>query len=397
MRVLHVSAGNLFGGVESLLVTLTRYRELCPAMEPHFACCFDGRFAEELRQHQVPLHLLGPVRISRPWTVWKARSRFRKLLAEGDFQVVVCHSTWAQVVFGGAARRAGMTSVFWLHDAVSGRQWLEQVARWSIPHFAICNSRYTASLLPALYPSVRFDVLACPVGMKPANPPADRQALREEFLTPPDAVVILQASRLEPWKGHLHLARALTHLKEEPNWVWWVAGGAQRPVEEAYLAELRSLLEQYGIADRVRFLGHRSDVPRLMEAADLYCQPNAAPEPFGIAFIEALGARLPVVTTAFGGALEIVDDTCGLLVPPGDHQALADALRRLIRDPAYRHTLGQAGPERAKDLCDPATQLHRLSDMLERASHPLPRNSHEYRHPHPNYRGASASQQRDEQ
>ena len=68
----------------------------------------------------------------------------------------------------------------------------------------------------------------------------------------------------------------------------------------------------------MRFLGQREDVPRLMAAADVFCQPNTGPEPFGIVLVEALYAGLPVVTSGFGGAAEIVDQTCGVLTAPGD-------------------------------------------------------------------------------
>ncbi len=75
---------------------------------------------------------------------------------------------------------------------------------------------------------------------------------------------------------------------------------------------------------------------RLLAAADIHCQPNTGPEPFGITFIEALYAGLPVVTTSIGGALEIVDGSCGMLVEPNDPAALAGALRRLIEDRELR-------------------------------------------------------------
>ncbi len=94
-----------------------------------------------------------------------------------------------------------------------------------------------------------------------------------------------------------------------------------------------------------------------MAAADVYCQPNTGPEPFGIAFVEALYAGLPVVTSGFGGAAEIVDGTCGMLTAPEDPAAVASALRELILDPSRRRALGAAGPLRAKMLCDPARQL----------------------------------------
>jgi glycosyltransferase involved in cell wall biosynthesis len=115
----------------------------------------------------------------------------------------------------------------------------------------------------------------------------------------------------------------------------------------------------------MRFLGPRTDVPRLLAAADIHCQPNTGPEPFGIAFVEALYAGLPVVTTALGGALEIVDDRCGILVPPDDASALTAALASLIREPSRRKELGHGGVARAKELCDPVTQLPQLYEVLQ--------------------------------
>src|SRR5207302_1246255 len=102
----------------------------------------------------------------------------------------------------------------------------------------------------------------------------------------------------------------------------------------------------------------------LLAAADIHCQPNTGPEPFGITFIEALYAGLPVVTTGIGGALEIVDGSCGILVEPGDPAALAAALGRLIEDRDLRARLGAAGPARAAALCEPRAQLQTLAHAL---------------------------------
>src|SRR5581483_2955575 len=114
-----------------------------------------------------------------------------------------------------------------------------------------------------------------------------------------------------------------------------------------------------------RFAGERTDVPRLLAAADVYCQPNSSPEPFGIVLIEALAAGLPVVTTASGGALEIVDDTCGRLVPDSaDAGEWASILRSFVGEPRLRARLGAAGPSRAAAVCDPGRQLQRLHQAL---------------------------------
>src|SRR5713226_7522255 len=106
MRVLYVHSGNMYGGVETLLATLARHRDLCPAMEPHYALCFDGRLSEELTAAGVPVHLLGKVRIRQPLTVLRARRMLGDLLLREHFDLVVCHSTWSQSIFGPIVRAA---------------------------------------------------------------------------------------------------------------------------------------------------------------------------------------------------------------------------------------------------------------------------------------------------
>jgi glycosyltransferase involved in cell wall biosynthesis len=364
MRVLHVYGGNLYGGIETLLVTMARLRTLCPSLEPEMALCFDGRLSAELRATGALVHQLPEVRASRIHTVARARRALTVLLARGRFDCVICHAAWSQALLGPAVQRANVPLVFWAHDAVTGKHWTERLARRVRPDLVICNSCYTAGSVGNLYPDVPSVVLAYPVSAQmPRLNGTERAAVRASLDTPVDSTVIIQVSRMERWKGHTLVIEALARLPELP-WVWWIVGGAQRPEELAYAGELRATADRLGVADRVRFLGERSDVGQLLAAADIHCQANLGPEPFGIAFIEALAAGLPVVTVAMGGALEIVNDSCGILVPPDDVVALAASLRRLIEDPALRARLSSAGPARARELSDPAGQMRRLSDAL---------------------------------
>jgi glycosyltransferase involved in cell wall biosynthesis len=194
---------------------------------------------------------------------------------------------------------------------------------------------------------------------------AERSELRNEFNIPKNAIAVLQTSRMEEWKGHRLLLKALASIANIPDWVACIAGGAQRPDEAHYLSSLKEDAASLGIADRVRFLGQCSDVPRLLAAADIHCQPNLGPEPFGICFVEALYAGLPVVSTAIGAAKEIVDQSCGVLVSPDDPGALGKSLAELIGNASLRNRLGLGGPERARQLCDPEIQMSRLSKMLD--------------------------------
>jgi glycosyltransferase involved in cell wall biosynthesis len=365
MNVLHISAGNLFGGVETLLVTLARLRGVCPEMTPHFALCFEGRLASELRGAGVSVHLLGEVRVRKPWTVSRARRMLAGLLQRQRFDVVVCHSVWPQALFGPVIRSVGLPLVFWLHDAARGTHWLERWAKRTRPDVAICNSRFTAERLPNLYRDVSAQVVYCPVAIpSSSSSSAERRAVRAELDTTEDAVVVIQVGRLDPLKGHRLCLEALARLADVSGWICWQVGGAQRPQEMRYLEELKIAAVRLGVAERIRFVGQRSDVSKLMAAADVYCQPNACPDSFGITFIEALLAGLPVVTTAMGGALEIVDSTCGVLAPVGNAPALAAELRRLIQDPFWRITLAGSGPARARMLCDPTTRMEELHRCL---------------------------------
>jgi len=365
MKVLHVGSGNLYGGVETLLVTLARLRFLGPEMRPHFALCFEGRLSQELMAAGVQVHLMGRVRTSRPWTVWRARRRFRQLLDTERFDVVICHTTWPLAVFGPVARCQNAKLVFWAHGAMTGKHWLERWATRGHPALAISNSHFTARSVHKILPDIPVEILYCPVEMNDGRlDENERAALREQLGASPETVVIIQVSRIEPGKGHLAHLRALSLLSDVPNWKCWMVGGAQRRSEQRLLEELEHVAADLGIAGRVQFLGHRSDVPRLLSAADVFCQPNTGAEGFGLAFVEALHAALPVLPTAIGGAKEIVTEECGSLVMPDHPEDLAKALRRLIEDAGTRRQLGTAGPARAKQLCDPENQMSKLFSLL---------------------------------
>lgn len=372
MRVLHVTSGNLYGGVETFLVSLARLRDLYPKMESEFALCFASRLSEELRANHAQVHVLGSVRARYPWTVASARARLRRLVQERSYDAVVCHSAWPQAIFGAIVRRARLPLIFYLHSAAANRHWVDRWAARIIPDYVICNSRYTQGTLPKLYPGVKSDVVYFPVAPPPKFIEQDRLDVRVELQTPPDATVIIQVSRMEAWKGHqLHL-ESLARLPQTSNWAAWFVGGAQRSSEAEYLEILKQRAKELGIASKLRFTGQRNDIAKLLGAADIFCQPNLGPEPFGIGFVEALNAGLPVVTTAMGGALEIVDDTCGILIPPNDSRALSKVLEQLISDPQMRLKLAARAALRAQQLCEPEKQMmaleHQLSCAIGRES-----------------------------
>lgn len=365
LRVLHLTSGNLYGGIETMLVTLAKSRQACPLIEQHFAVCFAGRLLSELAAAQAPIHRLGNVRASRPWLLASARRRLRVILEKETFDAVICHSAWPMAMFGYTTLSSKQRLVFWMHGVPTGRHWIDRWAQRNRPELVICNSRYTAQYAPSVYPRAANCVIYCPIETsREANPVQIRDSIRDELGVPPEDRVIIQVSRMEQWKGQLLHLEALAMLRDVPGWRCWMVGGPQRPKEIDYFRRIAARANELGIGGRVHFLGERNDVKNLLLGADLFCQPNLKPEPFGIVFIEALAAGLPVVATAIGGACEIVADDCGVLTPPENAAALAAALRRLIEDSRLRISLSSTGPSRARQLCSPEIRIEEMYRRL---------------------------------
>jgi len=272
------------------------------------------------------------------------------------------------MVFAPAVRAAGIPLVFWLHDASDGTHWIDRLAAQTVPELVICNSEFTARAFSRALPGISRRVLYYPVPAHPTPSSKAVEQMRARFQTPAGSVVIAQPCRMEPYKGHrLHL-QALCLLTDLPNWTCWMAGAPQRPTEEKYFNSMKKDAERYGIADRVRFVGWVEDIPTLLAASQIHCQPCDGPEAFGLTFVEAMMAARPVLTTALGGALEIITARTGLLVRPADPQELASALRNLLLDAALRARIGNAARSRAMELCDPERQLNLLASTLMQAA-----------------------------
>jgi glycosyltransferase involved in cell wall biosynthesis/SAM-dependent methyltransferase len=367
LRVLHVYSGNLFGGVERTLVTYVVRSE--PSLwHCEFALCFDGQLREGLTANGATQFDLGRVRLRQPWTVARARRRLREVLASRTYDAVVSHCAWTQTIFGPVIRASGVTFVYSLHDIPSGTHVIERLAERVVPDMVVCNSDHTRATFSRMFPTIPS--LTVYPAVSPQTSQLDKaalRALRASLATPDDHVVIVQASRMQEWKGHRLLLESLARVTSTTPWTCWIAGGPQRAEEESYFAELKEHARALGIDARVRFLGQRRDVGDLFAAADLFCQPNAAPEPFGVVFIEALAAGLPIVSTRMGGAIEIIDETCGVLVPPADVDGVASELSRLIGSPESRARLGSGGPSRARLLTDPTRQVRGMVDAFRAA------------------------------
>ena len=173
---------------------------------------------------------------------------------------------------------------------------------------------------------------------------------------------------LDPRKGLVPLIKAAAKiLPGRPDVRFVVLGEVPVGLPVDYLAEYRALAAEQGIADRFLFLGFVDDVRAAVADFDVLVLPSFQ-EPFGRSIIEAMALDTPVVATSVGGIPEIIDDgQHGLLVPPGDVDALAGAIASLVDSPPLRQKLGRAGRQRVEERFDVARLTRDIEALFDEA------------------------------
>ena len=198
-------------------------------------------------------------------------------------------------------------------------------------------------------------------GSDTSEPPAvDSREVRSEFGFAAEAPLILFAGRLAEQKRVDDLLKAIDLLQHvQPNLRTMIVG--EGPLRD----RLEDAATDYNLNGRLRFLGHRNDVPRLMAAANVVVLPSAY-EGLPNVVLEAMRYRKPVVATAAPGTTEVVvDNETGLLVPVGDVMLLARAIRDLVRDPTRATRLGEAGRARVEAHFQAETMIAQFADLYE--------------------------------
>jgi glycosyltransferase involved in cell wall biosynthesis len=191
-----------------------------------------------------------------------------------------------------------------------------------------------------------------------AEQAALRARVRRHLRIEEDEPLLVHVGSLTRQKGHATLLDALR-----------IVGGRGKRVQLLLAGDgplrpwIQGRVRRRKLGDRVRLLGVRDDVPLLLRGADLLVLPSRW-EGFGLALLEAMDAGLAVVASRVGGIPEVVvDGETGLLVPPGDAEALAAAIVRLLEDPESRCRMGASGRRRVRERFDAGTMARRYEDL----------------------------------
>lgn len=351
MRVLHVISEMGTGGAEALVAGMAR-------SGPEFGwesavASAGGHRAEALRALGVPTFTV-PVARRRATGVLRATAATRSAIRRFRPQVVLAHNVSASLVARLAVlpRRLPLLTVF--HgvaeaDHAGAARVLRRTSRTVVAVADAGADRLRAAGIdPVVIPNAVFP--------QPAR--VDRDAVRAVHGVGRDVPVALCAARLEPQKRHDVLLEAWAKLDRDA--VLWLAG------DGSLGDDLRRRAADLGVADRVRFLGNRCDVPDLLAAADVTVLTSDW-EGMPIAVLESLAAGRPVVASDVDGVREALAGGGGVVVPRRDPAATADALRSLLFDPALRADLAEAGRASVRREHDPCRLMRSYDELLRTA------------------------------
>ena len=302
----------------------------------------------------------------------RAVAHDRRVLGELAIErgAAVVHANTSVVLSGGAvAGRAGAAHLIHVREIYAGSAGPLGSALWPLMRrrleAADCLACISQAVARQFAGSARVQLIYD--GLVEDPEPVDREAARRSLDLASDRFVVALVGRVSDWKGQDVLIRALGRPSLVANGAIALLAGDAYPGAEAHERRLVALAGRLGVTERVVRLGFRHDIGTVLGAADVMVVPSTRPEPLGLVAMEGAAAGLPVVASAHGGVTEIVrHGVTGMLVAPGNPEALATALRLLADDPGLARRLGEAGRIDVAERFPLERMLTRLQELYDR-------------------------------
>lgn len=350
-----------FGGTERQVEHLVRKLDR-GRFAPRLACLKKwGHFLEDFEQQQLPITTYPIKTLYQPLTFrlqWQFASDLRK------HRVQICHSYnfYANTFALPAARLARVPLIIAsIRDTGMNMTPAKMYVHKQVCRFAdqiLVNAEAIRQwLVRQGYPYEKISVIYNGIDLSRFTNEDHDGALRSELRIPQQAPLVLVLARLAPEKGIESFIDAAAQVLQRCPQAYFLivgerfsgqAGSGLIEPDMVYRKSLTDRANQLGIGERVLFTGYRSDVPWLLAQADVSVLPSLAGEGLSNTLLESMAAGTPVVATRIGGNAEVIaqDGIEGLLVPPADPQALAEAISAVLTDPERARALSSAAKQR---------------------------------------------------
>jgi glycosyltransferase involved in cell wall biosynthesis len=358
--VLHVVTDFRSGGAERVAASLLRTSD--PEQFDVAAITLRGPFGSALErtlaQDGIPVWYMGKDKGFDPSVVaqvTRAMRRFRP-------QVVHTHTYALRYAFPYMLFRRIPAMVHTVHNLAERE--IEWYGRW-VNRLAFRRGVVPVAIASEVADSIRRvygidDFPLIPNGIpvdKFRGPSMDRESWRKKEGFAPTDVLYVCVAGLRPQKNHPLLLEAFHRGPASDPRAHLLSAGAG-----TLKSRLETQIGALGLQEKVHLLGHRSDVPDVLNAADVFVLSSDY-EGNPLAVLEAMTAGKAMISTAVGGVPELVEGGCGLLVPPRDAQALSRAMSHLLENPDARKSMGEMSARRAVERFDVRAMTEAYEDL----------------------------------
>jgi len=360
--VVYFTDSRNFGGSEQILLTMMTAldrQSWDPILVSHAETGLEP-LVEKARELNIPIWTVP--RIEGYRAIFHAL-QFAQRLRRNRPDIFHANMIWPLSCAGGLfaaflARVPVVVATEHLPMALAGRRWtlLERFVSSAVDCYLAVSHHIFYRLRERLrLPEGKVKLVRNGIPLDVYSHPSDK-GFRATLNTSCDRPIVLTVARLDPQKGHRYLIEAAVNV---PGALFLLAGdGPERSALEAKSVEL-------GLSDRVVFLGHRHDVPDFLAMCDLFVLPSLY-EGLPLSVLEAMAAGKPVVATDIEGTSEaVVHQETGLLVPPANPLALAEAIRALLSDSLLSRQMGQAGKNKARRDFSAEVMMRQIADIYE--------------------------------
>jgi glycosyltransferase involved in cell wall biosynthesis len=270
--------------------------------------------------------------------------RLARELLRRQTDIVHCSDLLAAHQVALAGRLAGLPVLCHIRNRFEDISRRDRSFLWPVRKFVFVSRdtwRHFAYAVPPERGTVVYDGIDVPAA---GDETTDSVSVRREFGIPEHAPIIGMMARVAPQKDFATLARAAVHiLKAQPDARFLIAGDYASEKNNEHYQRVQADVQACGVTDSFIFTGYRRDVPRLLNALDVFVLSTHC-EGLPLVILEAMARGKPVVATAVDGIPEIVHDAeSGLLFPHEDHATLASHIAGLLKDRAWGRRLGEAG------------------------------------------------------
>ena len=346
------------GGTEKQVVSLATRIDRS-VFDLRFGCMSRwGELLGEIEQGQGMAVAEYPLRSFYELNAFRQQWRFARALRRDRIQIMQSYNFYGNVFSIPAAKLAGVPCVIAsIRDLGPFLRPAQLRAQKLICRFAdkiVVNAAAIRDWLVADgYPEGKIVVIRNGVDITRYGARGDGAALRQEFGLPARAPLVVMLARLNPKKGIECFLEAAAHIHRRfPDACFLAVGETYMRVDgefrvnPVYRRKLHDRVMELGLGDCFRFTGMREDVPEILAAAAVSVLPSYS-EGVSNTLLESMAAGVPMVATGVGGTPEVIEHQLhGLLVPPGDAQAIAESVCTVLSNPLLAARLGAKGRER---------------------------------------------------